>query len=287
MIDTFLQNSQVFGEQPPQRLFHNRQAVKTRHASSPTIEFSTSAPTSPVGRNINRSAYQKGKSSRRNDGRPGTAESRKGLISSSDYNDYSPGREEMSQVYLHYRHSLISLTNIVDNVSLLDVPDGCSDTVVLIQDDRASLAELHDYINGGLSYTADHHRKQSTSVDKESHSSVNSERRRSLPHQSSFSSLSSQFTLGDKKTEASPFEVRRRRAAKLSHFFGVGYRDLFGEVLESIEMGVREDEDKGTLNPDEARVSNVACLRVESLNTNMSFIYLGPSCAVEEIEDTT
>lgn len=81
------------------------------------MELSSSAPTSPVGRNVNKSAYRKSKTSRRNDGRPGTAESRKGLINSTDFIDFSPGMEEMSQVYLHYRHSLISLTNIVDNVS--------------------------------------------------------------------------------------------------------------------------------------------------------------------------
>lgn len=60
--------------------------------------------------------------------------------------------------------------------------------------------------------------------------------------------------------EITPFEVRRRRAAKLSHFFGVSYRDLFGEVLDSLEMSVREDEGKGQLNADEAKVYNKSLL---------------------------
>ena len=43
----------------------------------------------------------------------------------------------------------------------------------------------------------------------------------------------------------------------MSHFFGVSYRNLFGEVIDSLEMSVREDQGKGTLNADEARVSFV------------------------------
>lgn len=112
-----------------------------------------------------------------------------------------------------------------------------------------------------MPYTADRRQKQLSGVDKESRLSTHSERRRSLPHQSSLTSLASQYTITEGKVEASPFEVRRRRAAKLSHFFGVSYRDLFGEVLDSIELGVREDEVKGTLNPDEAQVGGFSLLK--------------------------
>jgi hypothetical protein len=94
-------------------------------------------------------------------------------------------------------------------------------------------------------------------VDKHeslSGASVRSERRRSLPLRTSYTSLNSQYALGDAQRETNQFELRRRRAAKLSQFFGVGYRDLFGEVLDSIEISVREDEGKGTLNAAEAEV---------------------------------
>ena len=50
------------------------------------------------------------------------------------------------------------------------------------------------------------------------------------------------------------FQQRRRRAAKLTHFFGVDYRDLMGEILDSLEKGLEEERDKGTLKPDEVQV---------------------------------
>lgn len=50
------------------------------------------------------------------------------------------------------------------------------------------------------------------------------------------------------------FQQRRRRAAKLTHFFGVDYRDLMGEILDSIERGLEEESGKGTLKPDEVKV---------------------------------
>ena len=93
-----------------------------------------------------------------------------------------------------------------------------------------------------------------TSSKRDSHSTILSERRRSLPPRASITSLYSQYTLGESSEGSSPFEVRRRRAAKLTQFFGVQYRDLFGEVLDSIESSVREDEGKGTLNAAEAEV---------------------------------
>ena len=81
------------------------------------------------------------------------------------------------------------------------------------------------------------------------------ERRRSLPSRVSIASFSSDISalIAPTPTEAS-FQQRRRRAAKLTHFFGVDYRDLMGEILESIEKGLEEESGKGTLKPDEVRV---------------------------------
>lgn len=121
--------------------------------------------------------------------------------------------------------------------------------ITAIQDDKNSLVELHEYINEDLTPVASQDK-----LDWDSRSSVRSARRRSLPSRASTMSLASQYTLTEAKTEVTPFEVRRRRAAKLSHFFGVSYRNLFGEVLDSIEMGVREEEGKGSLNAEEAKV---------------------------------
>ena len=81
------------------------------------------------------------------------------------------------------------------------------------------------------------------------------ERRRSLPSRVSIASFSSDISalIAPTPTEAS-FQQRRRRAAKLTHFFGVDYRDLVNEILESIEKGLEEERGKGTLRPDEVKV---------------------------------
>ncbi|EGO05256.1 hypothetical protein SERLA73DRAFT_129106 [Serpula lacrymans var. lacrymans S7.3] len=67
-------------------------------------------------------------------------------------------------------------------------------------------------------------------------------------------SISSEFTLPVAKPEASDFQMRRRRAAKLTHFFGVDYHELIHDVLESIEKGVDEERKRGTLQPEEVEV---------------------------------
>ena len=87
-------------------------------------------------------------------------------------------------------------------------------------------------------------------------------RRRSLPTRASTTSLSSEFSVSVSVTtpsaEETSFQARRKRAAKLKQFFGVDYRDLMGEVLESLEYGLREEGGRGTLRPDEVQV----CIRV-------------------------
>ena len=75
-------------------------------------------------RNINRSAYRKARYPKRNDDRPGTGDSSKGLLGGSY--DSSTGDASQtrvggmtggaSSIYVHYRHSLISLADIVNRV---------------------------------------------------------------------------------------------------------------------------------------------------------------------------
>jgi len=50
------------------------------------------------------------------------------------------------------------------------------------------------------------------------------------------------------------FQARRRQAAKLTHFFGVDYRVLIGDILESIEHYVEEESHRGSLRPEEIQV---------------------------------
>lgn len=58
--------------------------------------------------------------------------------------------------------------------------------------------------------------------------------------------------------------MRRRRAAKLTQFFGVDYRDLVNEVFESLEMGLEEERGRGTLQPEEAAVCAFAVVAVDA-----------------------
>ena len=68
---------------------------------------------------------------------------------------------------------------------------------------------------------------------------------------SSVSSASSLLTL---TPEPMGFQARRKRAAKLTHFFGASYRDLFGEVLEKLEIGFLEEAKEGGLSSEEVAV---------------------------------
>lgn len=117
----------MFGEQPPQNLFHNAppSAFSKAMMDKSKDQHARSAPSSPVGRNINKSAYRKTKSRKSN--RPGTAESSKGLLGSlgggtsidMQHKDGDSAGPMMSEAYLHYRHSLISLADIVNRVRAL------------------------------------------------------------------------------------------------------------------------------------------------------------------------
>jgi len=84
------------------------------------------------------------------------------------------------------------------------------------------------------------------------------ERRRSLPvllpraSISSLSSIASDVTATSPDAMATEFQTRRRRAAKLTQFFGVDYHELIDEVLESIEAGLNAERRRGSLNPAEA-----------------------------------
>ena len=82
-------------------------------------------------------------------------------------------------------------------------------------------------------------------------SSIRSERRLSLP--TSVISFSSDHS-PSLTPEVSDFQARRRKAAKLTQFFGVDYRELVGDIIDSIERGVEHEQTRGTLNQDEVQV---------------------------------
>jgi len=82
-------------------------------------------------------------------------------------------------------------------------------------------------------------------------------RRRSRPSRMSvmsMSSVSSASSLSTLTPEPMGFQARRKRAAKLTNFFGASYRDLFGEVLERLEIGFLEEAREGNMSPQEIDV---------------------------------
>lgn len=119
------------------------------------------------------------------------------------------------------------------------------------QDDRKSLVELHRFLHGEADTSPSDEEVAMNPRRLSIAASFRSERRHSLPSSASMTSLSSElFT----SPTTSRFQIRRRKAAKLTNFFGVNYRELMQDILESIEKGVEEECNEGTLQPQEVEV---------------------------------
>ncbi|KAG6332094.1 hypothetical protein ID866_6997 [Astraeus odoratus] len=220
----------LFGTPPPQTLFHTRQGPSTLSRSLPHSQ--PTSPVSPVS-NLNQSAY-KGKSIYR---LPQTESARLLLPPRTDGSSVIsqyPESPVQSLMYLNYQHSLNSLVDIID------------------RDDRESLLELHRFLNSELSESPVEGQRQVDRRRSSMTSSLRSERRHSLPVSTSLVSLTSEYLAAPPQT--SEFQVRRRRAAKLTSFFGVDYRELIHDVLESIERGVEEERRRGNLQPEEVEL---------------------------------
>ncbi|KAF8665490.1 hypothetical protein AX16_000505 [Volvariella volvacea WC 439] len=232
----------VFGVAPPQALYHTRQSPAS--SSAPIghipgyIDATASSPSNV--RNPNQSAYMRSRA--RKSGRPGTADSAtKHLLSksreSNEPHEVARPPRISSLIYNHYQHSLNSLDDIID------------------RDDKESLAELHEYLNSGdigtTPFTMSNRSGDRRASNMSTAPSTKSERRHSLPARTSIISLSSEYSVASAKPEPTDFQLRRRRAAKLTHFFGVDYRDLIRDVLESIENGLEHERKRGTLNAEE------------------------------------
>ncbi|KAG2076817.1 hypothetical protein BDR04DRAFT_1227574 [Suillus decipiens] len=234
----------LFGTPPPQTLFHTRHAPATVARSQPaspvaSLMIPTYVPPNASGfsrRNPNQSAYMKGKKVHR----PGTSESTAFLLPIKCSSSPEPGQATdyldtlaQSSVYMNYQHSIASLTEIID------------------RDDRASLAELHRFLHSDLvdSPTEEQPLLESHRISGSSYS-FKSERRHSLPTRTSMASIATEIPVSSPKG-SSDFQLRRRRAAKLTHFFGVDYRELIHDILTSIEKGVEEERKRGTLRPEE------------------------------------
>ncbi|KAH8099698.1 hypothetical protein BXZ70DRAFT_894283 [Cristinia sonorae] len=255
----------MFGVAPPQTLYHTRQTASPTTQTRPSVSESPRTrepPQSPITdalRNLNQTPYVNRTNKKTH--RPGTSESTEPLIRAPDLEDVPIGHV-LSDIYLHYRHSLNSLNDIID------------------RDDKESLVDLHDYLHGSV---ADHAPLQQFMLQDTHHtipSGSKAERRRSLPSRTSMTSLNSEISIGTINTYVTPplpqdididtFQNRRRRAAKLTQFFGVDYRDLMSEILESIEKGVEEEGGRGALKPDEVQDLLQKLKRLKIKRNNLS-----------------
>ncbi|KAF9786747.1 hypothetical protein BJ322DRAFT_670560 [Thelephora terrestris] len=236
----------VFGVAPPQTLYH------TRKADSPTPQSPVSVPALPVDIDtpavvplepfsfFNMQGF--GKKFRRST----TPDSSRALISRSE-------TINSIEIYNSYHDSLNSLVSIVDN------------------DDKASLKVIHDILHandgddGGMKRKVDDDDDyDSSDPDIPSPATTRDDRRRSLPLCPSMTSMRSEYSITSPPPEVSTFEQKRRRAAKLTNFFGVNHRDIMTDILESIESGVAEEMGRGTLN--EAQADDLL-QRVRNLKT--------------------
>jgi hypothetical protein len=180
----------------------------------------------PANRNVNQTSYLN-KGGRQSRHRAGAGSHSESVLPLLDPVASNSSGKRASAVYMHYMYSLESLGDIID------------------RDDRESLAELHSILANDLSGS------EGFATGTRDDDDAKTIRRHSLPNRSSTVSLASQFNLGSPSPERTSFQVRRRQAAKLTHFFGVDYRDLIGDILESIEHYVEEESHRGTLHPDE------------------------------------
>jgi hypothetical protein len=171
------------------------------------------------------------------------------------------------EVYDSYRESLNSLTELVDKVSPRARYEDSNLTAhgaASLQDDKASLELIHDILHANNDSDDKAARKvddgdcdpSEPDIPATSAPAATSpnEQRLSVPPCPSITSLHSEYSVTTPPPEISTFEQKRRRAAKLTNFFGVSHRDIISDILESIESGVAEERGKGTLNQAQADV---------------------------------
>lgn len=212
----------MFGVAPPQNLYHTRK--------SPSIILPVSAaPSSPSPIIMRPEPPSKGKVKR-----PGTSESSQGLLLTRERTTSTSlvPSESGHDLYYHYQHSLTQLTGIIDRA------------------DTESLAQLDEYLHSNHSPTPSATPVQEfTRPDRRlsNASSLRSERRHSLPP-----SITNTILEEPLSPDMVDFQARRRKAAKLTRFFGEDFMVLLTKVLGSIEQSVEEETNRGALNPDQA-----------------------------------
>lgn len=152
------------------------------------------------------------------------------------------------------------------------------------QDDTASLKVIHNILHADdddddeVNRTVDDGDYDSSEPDIPSPATTKREdRRRSLPLCPSINSMHSEYSITSPPPEISTFEQKRRRAAKLTNFFGVSHRDIMTDILESIESGVAEERGRGTLNQAQADVRPIPVSQFSETVANFRTRIIGPA----------
>lgn len=156
------------------------------------------------------------------------------------------------------------------------------------QDDTASLRRLHTIIHGDAEPEEPALQHFTRQDSDEEPSTPKAERRRSLPSRTSMTSISSAYSIAPPSAEETLFQARRKRAAKLTQFFGVNYRDLMNEILDSLEKGLEEERGRGTLRPDEVQVRlfRSRVVRTPSNGYNTCYRNCCKNCASLRLSET-
>ena len=253
----------MFGVAPPQTLYHTRKSDSPIPQSpGPVPILSVDVDSSPTLTPLEQLTFfamqgfgSKGKKPKR----PDTAESSRALLSRSE-------PSSSIEVYNSYRESLNSLTEIVDKVRPHARRGNLTLMRLSLQDDKTSLKLIHDMLHADdgnddrstRKVDDDGYGSSELDIDIPSTSALaapsHNERRNSVPPCPSVTSLRSEYSITTPPPEISTFEQKRRRAAKLTNFFGVSHRDIISDILESIESGVAEERGRGTLNEAQADV---------------------------------
>ncbi|KAH6916613.1 hypothetical protein BKA70DRAFT_1250047 [Coprinopsis sp. MPI-PUGE-AT-0042] len=237
----------VFGVAPPQTLYHTRQPTQstpallqqpvtpTPKASSPAAFMLPSSEPSYFAKS--QSIFDTSPTSIK------TVNDRwgKGPIALGDDTVLDIRRlSKGSAIYNHYQHSMNSLNDILD------------------RDDRESLVELHNYLNGDLALDGEEGDEllvgpfDNTPTKPSPSDTITNGTRVSMGSLASeYSDISSLLQSPKPEPGATDFQMRRKRAAKLTQFFGVHYRELINDVLQSLEKGLEREMKRGTLQAEE------------------------------------
>ncbi|KAF9513902.1 hypothetical protein BS47DRAFT_1392947 [Hydnum rufescens UP504] len=156
-----------------------------------------------------------------------------------------------SPLYMQHRYSINSLAYLVKK----NKQEQLQDLLTYIRTDGDGRGRSRGSGVRAQSSFSDEDENVDVRRNSNSTSSISSSRMeyQEAPPSPTRSSISSFSAVMSPPPQPNEFQRRRKRAAKLSSFFGVEYRELFTEVLNTIESEVRSDRARGSLTAAEVQ----------------------------------